>query len=97
MNTVATVSSPLFDYGCVPESENVDVKLVVTKDNDYKDDCDVEEDSNCVKVLTNFTSSEKVISIGPAAASLMEFSKPPASSRIGHRKVVKSIPDHQGT
>ncbi|KAL1822019.1 hypothetical protein ACET3Z_008797 [Daucus carota] len=57
------------------------------------EDSGAKEDSY-VEVM-NLTSN-KVISRAPERASVLESSKPPASSRFGHRKVVKSTPDHQG-
>ncbi|KAK1391267.1 hypothetical protein POM88_010323 [Heracleum sosnowskyi] len=87
------------NIGVVNELENVKINGKVFESEDkvvaYKNDkgCDLEE--TYVKVM-NLTSN-KVISRAQPEAKVTEFSKPPASSRFGHKKVVKtSTPDHQG-
>lgn len=86
------------DATVVNELENVkmDGRVFESEEKvEAKNDKECDLNDTYVKVM-NLTSS-KVISRAQPAAKVTEFSKPPASSRFGHRKVVKTSPDHQGT
>ncbi|KAL8128345.1 hypothetical protein AgCh_015075 [Apium graveolens] len=103
-------TSPLFDYGVANRAGPRDLDVVAVnelknvkmdgrvfesvKKVEAKNDKDRDLEDPYVKVM-NLTSN-KVIGGAQEAARVTEFSKPPASSRFGHRKVVKTTPDHQG-